>query len=97
MSETVLVSSARPRPRPGLLRRIRHADLTFWLSVAWLVLLGLAIVLVQWLPLAEHVDVAETLSEPVFATPTLVWPHPLGTNAFGLDLLSRSVDRKSVV
>ncbi|MEV6162259.1 ABC transporter permease [Streptomyces sp. NPDC052052] len=66
-------------------------DLVFWFGVGWLVLLGLAILFAPWLPLAEDRDVASTVVEPVFATPTFTGTHPLGTNAFGLDLLARSL------
>lgn len=66
-------------------------DVAFWFGAGWLLLLGLAIVCAPWLPLAEDRDVASTVAEPVFATPTFTGTHPLGTNAFGLDLLARSL------
>ncbi|MFD7064141.1 ABC transporter permease [Streptomyces sp. NPDC059906] len=66
-------------------------DVVFWFGAAWLLLLGLAILCAPWLPLAEDRDVASTVAEPVFATPTFTGGHPLGTNAFGLDLLARSL------
>ncbi|MBL3808278.1 ABC transporter permease [Streptomyces sp. BRB081] len=66
-------------------------DVVFWSGAAWLLLLGLAIVCLPWLPLAEDRDVASTVAAPVFATPTFTGEHPLGTNAFGLDLLARSL------
>ncbi|WP_112470467.1 ABC transporter permease [Streptomyces triticisoli] len=66
-------------------------DIVFWFAAAWLVLLGLAALLAPWLPLAEERDVAATVTEPVFETPTFTGAHPLGTNGFGLDLLARSL------
>ncbi|OKI86459.1 ABC transporter permease [Streptomyces sp. CB02414] len=66
-------------------------DVVFWFGAGWLLLLGLAILCAPWLPLAEDRDVASTVAEPVFATPTFTGAHPLGTNAFGLDLLARSL------
>ncbi|MYQ54037.1 MULTISPECIES: ABC transporter permease [unclassified Streptomyces] len=66
-------------------------DVVFWFGAGWLLLLGLAIVFVPWLPLAEDRDVATTVTEPVFAGPTFTGAHPLGTNGFGLDLLARSL------
>ncbi|MFB6783141.1 ABC transporter permease [Streptomyces sp. NPDC056352] len=66
-------------------------DVVFWSAASWLVLLGLAILLSPWLPLAEDRDVAATVTEPTFATPAFTGPHPLGTNGFGLDLLARSL------
>ncbi|MEK8145933.1 hypothetical protein NKH18_46130 [Streptomyces sp. M10(2022)] len=41
--------------------------MVFWFAAGWLLLLALAIVFVQWLPLAEDRDVAATVLEPVFA------------------------------
>ncbi|SCF59410.1 ABC transporter permease [Streptomyces sp. Ncost-T10-10d] len=66
-------------------------DLVFWFGAGWLILLGLAILLAPWLPIGEDRDVASTVLEPVFATPTFTGDDPLGTNAFGLDLLARSL------
>ncbi|MFB6553140.1 ABC transporter permease [Streptomyces sp. NPDC056405] len=66
-------------------------DVVFWFGAGWLLLLGLAILCAPWLPLAEERDVASTVAEPVFATPTFTGTHPLGTNAFGLDLFARSL------
>ena len=66
-------------------------DFSFWFSVTWLAVLGLAVVLAPWLPLGEHLDVANTLDQPVNASPDPFSANPLGTNLFGLDLLSRSV------
>ena len=66
-------------------------DMVLWLCVGWLVLLVVAAALAPVLPLAEHLDLAATLAEPVNATPALLSGHPLGTNNFGLDLLARSV------
>lgn len=65
-------------------------DLMYWFSLGWLVLVLAAAVCVPLLPLGEHTDVASTLDDPVFALPGQSG-HLLGTNGFGLDLLSRSV------
>lgn len=66
-------------------------DVVFWFGAGWLVLLGLAMLAAPWLPLAEDRDVATTVAEPVFGGPVFAGSHPLGTNAFGLDLLARSL------
>lgn len=66
-------------------------DVVFWFGAGWLVLLGLAMLAAPWLPLAEDRDVAMTVAEPVFSGPVFAGSHPLGTNGFGLDLLSRSL------
>ena|GEM_PF-92419 len=69
----------------------RVGDLTWWLSIAWLVLLALAALSAPLLPLREWVDVSNTLDAPSYAGIDLGSAHPLGTNNFGLDLLARSV------
>ena len=66
-------------------------DVVFWAAACWLTLLALALVLLPWLPLTEDRDVATTVFEPTYATPTFTGGHPLGTNGFGLDLLARSL------
>jgi peptide/nickel transport system permease protein len=66
-------------------------DPGFWLSCAWLVALSLGAILADVLPLAEHVDIAKSLSEPGNARPDLFSRHPLGTNNLSLDLLARSL------
>lgn len=75
----------------GRLRFGPRFDIGFWLSVGWLVLLSTAAALAGVLPLAEHVDASKTLHDPGYATPDLFSKHPLGTNSFSLDLLSRSL------
>ncbi|WP_054048668.1 ABC transporter permease [Alloactinosynnema sp. L-07] len=69
----------------------RNFDFSFWFSVTWLVLLGVAVAAAPWLPLGEHVDVANSLDQPLNAAPDPFSANPLGTNLFGLDLLARSV------
>jgi len=64
-------------------------DLAFWACLGWLVVLVGAAVLAPLLPLAEHQDVAKTLSAPAMAPPDQLSAHPLGTNNFGLDMLGR--------
>jgi peptide/nickel transport system permease protein len=68
----------------------RH-DILIWMSSTWLVLLVVVAALAPVLPLGEHVDVASALSEPSYQTPQLLSGHPLGTNNYGLDMLSRSI------
>jgi peptide/nickel transport system permease protein len=83
--EPVALGLATPPRR----RRGRRADVTFWLAVGWLTLLATAALLAPVLPLAEHADISATFTEPAYARPDLASSHPLGTNNFGLDLLSR--------
>ncbi|MCB0996138.1 MAG: ABC transporter permease [Acidimicrobiales bacterium] len=66
-------------------------DAVFWLACAWLAALTLGAVFADVLPLAEHVDITRSLAEPGNARPDLFSSHPLGTNNFSLDLLSRSL------
>ncbi|MFI6874820.1 ABC transporter permease [Streptomyces sp. NPDC050400] len=66
-------------------------DVVFWFGTGWLVLLALAVVCAPWLPFGEDRDVAASVAEQPFAGPTFTGGHPLGTNAFGLDLLARCV------
>jgi peptide/nickel transport system permease protein len=61
------------------------------LSVAWIVLIGGAALLAPVLPLAEHVDTAKTIDVASYLRPNLFSAHPLGTNQFGLDILSRVI------
>ncbi|TFV64282.1 ABC transporter permease [Geodermatophilus sp. DF01-2] len=76
-----------------LLRRRFGAgfDLAAWLCTTWLVLLLFAALLAPVLPLGEHQDIAGSLDAPILAAPDLLSPYPLGTNNFGLDLLSRVI------
>jgi peptide/nickel transport system permease protein len=66
-------------------------DLTLWLCVVWLVLLVGSAIAAPLLPLGEHEDIATTMMDPAMARPDLTSEFPLGTNNFGLDLLSRVV------
>ncbi|MBM0127598.1 ABC transporter permease [Pimelobacter simplex] len=66
-----------------------HVDVTAWLCAVWLIVLISAAVFAPLLPIGEHQDLAATLSEPTMARPDLLSAHPLGTNNFGLDLLTR--------
>ncbi len=75
----------------GLLERRRRLDPWLAVSLAWLVLLGLAALLADVLPLANYADPTRTLRVAGYAPPNLLSAHPLGTNNFGLDLLSRSI------
>lgn len=78
----------------GSLGRLRWGpgwDMALWCSAVWLVLVGGSSLLAPVLPLAEGLDSAATLREPVFARPDLFSDHPLGTDGLGLDLLSRVI------
>jgi peptide/nickel transport system permease protein len=68
-----------------------RADLPLGLSTAWLVLLAGAAILAPVLPLGEHVDSAKTIDVSSYLRPDLFSAHPLGTNQFGLDMLSRVI------
>jgi peptide/nickel transport system permease protein len=65
---------------------------TFWLAVGWLALIVGSSLLASFLPLAEAGDASQTLDVPALLRPDLFSPHPLGTNAYGLDLLARLVE-----
>lgn len=71
--------------------RGRRPDVIIWLCSSWLVVLITVALLAPLLPLGEHVDVASTLTNPIYQTPVLLSEHPLGTNNYGLDLLARSI------
>lgn len=66
-------------------------DAMFWLGCTWLGLLVAGAALADVLPLAEHVDITKSITEPGNARPDLLSRHPLGTNNFSLDLLARSL------
>ncbi|MEV5745706.1 ABC transporter permease [Microbispora rosea] len=78
-----------PTARPG--RRRRRIDLLLWFCGAWLAVLILAAITAPMLGLQEAQDAAKTLLEPVYQPPSLGSTHPLGTNALGLDMLSRII------
>jgi peptide/nickel transport system permease protein len=77
----------------GLLKmRLGRAfDTGFWLSGTWLVLIVLAAVIADVLPLGDYQNASKTLSVAGYARPDLLSAHPLGTNAFGLDLVARAI------
>jgi peptide/nickel transport system permease protein len=66
-------------------------DILLWLCCGWLVLLAVVALLAPVLPLGEHVDVVKALDAPIYEPPKLLSTYPLGTNNYGLDMLSRSV------
>jgi peptide/nickel transport system permease protein len=66
-------------------------ETAFWMSSIWLVVLVLAAVFADLLPLGEAVDTSKTISIPGNVRPDLFSAHPLGTNNFSLDLLARSI------
>lgn len=63
-------------------------DLGLILCAVWLLLLLLAAVFADWLPLAEARSPADALQAPTLARPDLFSVHPLGTDRQGLDLLA---------
>ena len=69
----------------------RPVDTGMWLSVAWLVGLITATTLADLLPLGNYQDLTQDVNAAGYARPDLFSSHPLGTNNFGLDLLSRSI------
>ncbi len=77
--------------RIGLARFGGDFDLTFVLSAAWLVLLVVCAIIAPILPLGEYKDTTKTLGAKGYQPPSLFSDHPLGTNNFGLDLLSRCI------
>ncbi|MFC7497211.1 MULTISPECIES: ABC transporter permease [unclassified Nocardioides] len=66
-------------------------DLLAWLCGTWLVVLVLAAVFAPLLPLGESEDLTKSIMNPANVPPDLLGEYPLGTNNFGLDLLSRVV------
>ena len=72
----------------GLWRARGHrVAVDYWLSVAWLTVVGLSALLADLLPFAEARDASKSFSAPVAARPDILSSHPLGTDTFGLDLL----------
>lgn len=65
----------------------KRFDLAAYLSVSWLVLVLVAAVLADWLPLSEHQDTSKTLATPIKLRPDAFSAHPLGTDNQGLDIL----------
>ena len=62
-------------------------DTAFWLAVAWMVLVTLAAVFADLLPLAEARDTSRTLLTIPRLRPDLLSEHPLGTDKQALDML----------
>lgn len=71
--------------------RGRPVDVVFGLGMLWLLVVLGAAALAPWLPLGNHDDSVAGLASPIFAAPDLGSEHPLGTNNYGLDVLSRAV------
>lgn len=61
-------------------------ETAMWLSALWLVLVVLAAIFADLLPLAESRDVSKTLTSPTLVRPDLFSSHPLGTDRQGLDI-----------
>ena len=71
--------------------RRAKVDLLPVLCAVWLIGLGGAALLAPWLPLAEGRNATAALSEPIYVAPFTEAGHLLGTNAAGLDMLSRAL------
>jgi peptide/nickel transport system permease protein len=69
----------------------RRVDVLFGLCIAWLAILGAAVLLAPLLPLGVSSDTSKTLLDPSFLRPDLFSSHPLGTNQQGLDMLARVI------
>ena len=84
------LASAHPVTDPAPRRRYRLpriAGLGTALAIAWLGLIILGAILVDWLPLAEARDPSLALLTPSTQAPDLFSEHPLGTDTQGLDIL----------
>jgi len=77
--------------RVGKVVRGEQFDTGLNLCFLWLFLIVFGAIFAGVLPLAEHQDTTKTISVPGNARPDLFSKHPLGTNNFSLDLLSRSI------
>jgi peptide/nickel transport system permease protein len=66
-------------------------DTGLWLSILWLAGVILATTFADLLPLGVSSDTQKTIGVAGNLRPDLLSAHPLGTNNFALDLLSRSV------
>lgn len=84
-SPTALLTTIET-PRPPWRRAFAEVGLVA--SFGWLVLIVLAAVFADFLPLAEGRNPALTLSEPIRQPPDLFSAHPLGTDSQGLDVLA---------
>lgn len=71
--------------------RGRRPDVLVGFCVVWLVLIVGAAVLAPVLPLGEHQDASAALGGTSYLPPQLLSEHPLGTNNYALDMLSRSI------
>lgn len=71
--------------------RRAKVDLLPVLSLGWLLLLGVLAVAAPWLPLPEGRNATAALSEPIYLEPLKYSDHLLGTNAAGLDMLTRAL------
>lgn len=83
-----VAAPAGGRPIRGRTRRPRSSR-SVRLAAGWLLVLFTAALLSPILPLGEGSDPSATVLEPYFARPSWFGSHPLGTNRFGLDILSR--------
>lgn len=65
----------------------RRTDVSLGLAFGWLILVILAAIFADLLPLGEALDQAKTLSTPARMRPDLFSGHPLGTDTQALDML----------
>jgi peptide/nickel transport system permease protein len=65
----------------------REVDLGFWLAVIWVVVVVLAAIFADFLPLAEARNTSLTIANPSRLRPDLFSKHPLGTDTQALDIL----------
>lgn len=64
-----------------------EVDLGFWLAVIWVVVVVLAAIFADFLPLAEARNTSLTVTNPSRLRPDLFSKHPLGTDTQALDIL----------
>ncbi|HMG44677.1 MAG TPA: ABC transporter permease [Acidimicrobiales bacterium] len=64
----------------------------YWAAVTWLGLIGVGALVAPLLPLGEESNASRTLDVVPLLRPDLGRTFPLGTNAYGLDLLARVLE-----
>lgn len=69
---------------------------SYWLAVCWLGVVVVGALLAPLLPLEEASRASKTLDVTPLLRPDLGSNHPLGTNAYGLDLFSRLLEGAKV-
>jgi peptide/nickel transport system permease protein len=64
-----------------------HAQTGLYLSIVWLIIVVLAAIFANVLPVSEARDTSLTITEPSLLRPDLFSSHPLGTDRQSLDIL----------